>query len=143
MSYLSKSKLMSFRSAMAANSLGAGRAVVGAAVVPGVVAGALLPGVLAGAVAAIVPGVVAAAPVGAGAAAWVVAGRLAQPTSTTPRTSSVANMTWEQRLSMFPPFWPAQPLPPWHEKSYHGRRGDHEGLVLSVCPRVSGVGLVP
>src|SRR3989475_13205148 len=112
MSYLSKSKWMSLRSATAATSLGAGRLVgvavgAGVVVVPPLVVPLLLvgPPPLEGWAAAVVaPGVVAAAPVGEGAAAWVVAGRFAQPTSTTPRPGTKASLTLEQRRSMFPPF---------------------------------------
>src|SRR5262249_44036377 len=82
MSYLSKSKLMSFSSGMATNSLGEGRAVgpgVGAAVGGAVGCGAGSgPRVMGAAVA----GTIAVEAVGAGADACVVAGRLAQPPMT-------------------------------------------------------------
>src|SRR6185369_13184631 len=83
-SYLSKSKLMSFRSAMATNSRGDGRAaaVAGAGVagpVGAAVAGAMGAGAGAAGVGAMACGVEAAEPVGAGAEAAVVAGRFAQP----------------------------------------------------------------
>src|SRR5690242_11150344 len=92
MSYLSKSKLMSFRSATATKSRGDGRAVAAAggavAAAAGGVAGA------AGAIAAgpvgasAVGGVDVAAPVGAGADAAVVAGRFAHPAAAVSATSS-------------------------------------------------------
>ena len=51
-----------------------------------------------------VEAVVDVEPVGAGAAAWVVAGRLAQPLSTAAATSSEVSARCEQRVSMTPPF---------------------------------------
>ena len=51
-----------------------------------------------------VAAVLVAAPVGAGAAACVVAGRLAQPLSATAATSRTENARCEQRVSMTPPF---------------------------------------
>src|SRR5467141_2798624 len=101
MSYLSKSKNTSASSGTAAKSCTAGRAVLlGAGVVVAAVGGALCTGAGAGGVAA----VVLAEPVGAGAAACVVAGRLAQPLSTTAATSSDESSRCEQRVSMTSPF---------------------------------------
>jgi hypothetical protein len=62
--------------------------------VPPEVGGCAAAGVLDG-----VDGVVCAAPVGAGAAAWVVAGRFAQPASNAPVTSNDASVTYTPRLS--------------------------------------------
>src|SRR5687768_15551049 len=131
MSYLSKSKKTSPRFESAAKSRMAGRAV--AAVVdcvpvpvpapapppavpppaPGCVAPAVAPppvpppGCICeppplGPVPLPAP-VVPAAPVGAGAAAAVVAGRLAQPVRTTADTSNDIAMIVEHRVSMTPP----------------------------------------
>src|SRR3990167_5602385 len=82
MSYLSKAKWMSFRSAIAVNSFGDGRAVVvGAAAGAGAGAGLVGAAMLGAGGALGCAGVVAAGggAVGAGADAWVVAGRLAPP----------------------------------------------------------------
>jgi hypothetical protein len=51
-----------------------------------------------------VEAVVDAAPVGAGAAAWVVAGRLAQPLATTAAMSRDVRASCVLRVSMTPPF---------------------------------------
>src|SRR2546421_12085456 len=105
MSYLSKSKWMSLRSATAANSLGAGRLVgvavgAGVVVVPPLVVPLLLvgPPPLEGwAAAAVAPGVVAAPPAGAGAAPRVGAGPLRRPTRQPPGKSSSPGLQREKR----------------------------------------------
>jgi hypothetical protein len=57
-----------------------------------------------GVVAAPLPGVVAAAAVGAGADAWVVAGRFAQPARSTAKSSTDVIVTLTKRRgSMSPP----------------------------------------
>jgi hypothetical protein len=48
--------------------------------------------------------IVLAVPVGAGAAAWVVAGRLAHPLPIAARTSSDVTTRKEPRVAMTPPF---------------------------------------
>src|SRR5215470_13828655 len=102
MSYLSKSKNTSVRSATEAKSCTAGRAVVvgpGVAVPPlGAAPLCICCGPPDGAA------VLVAAPVGAGAAACVVAGRFAQPLRATAATSRNENARCEQRVSMTPPF---------------------------------------
>src|SRR5437667_7302959 len=96
MSYLSKSKWMSFRFGFAANSWTGGRdagVAVGGAGVGGVAASGAGVGV-AGA-----GGVVAcAAPVGAGADAAVIAGRFAQPARTTTHSNRETMIPFRQRL---------------------------------------------
>jgi hypothetical protein len=112
MSYLSKSKKTSTSSGVAAKSCTTGRAVLlggGVVVVPpppppGVVV--VLPPVGCAGCAALdgVAAVLVAVPVGAGAAACVVAGRLAQPLSAIAATSRTENARCEQRVGMTPPF---------------------------------------
>src|SRR5262245_10548723 len=107
MSYLSKSKLMSRRFGLAANSETGGRAV-GAAVPGAAGAGAAAVGGAAGVdgvvAAAVGAGVVAwAAPAGAGADAAVIAGRFAQPARTTTVISRETMIPFRQRLAMIPP----------------------------------------
>src|SRR2546429_7422729 len=100
MSYLSKSKKTSFKSAMAVKSRGTGRAPPLGLTVGVAVAGVLgCMGVapeLAGALGLAGDPGAPAPPAGAGADAAIVAGRLAQPTQTTTTTRSA----------------PAPPIPP-------------------------------
>src|SRR6266542_1743651 len=77
MSYLSKSKWMSFRFGFAANSWTGGRD-----------AGVAVDG----------------AGVGAGADAAVIAGRFAQPARTTTHSNRETMIPFRQRLAMIPPF---------------------------------------
>src|SRR5262245_23722148 len=106
---------MSLRFGLAANSDTAGRGVgpavvLGAGAGVGVAAGAgvgsgLLAGAGVTAVGAGAGGVVAwAAPVGAGADAAVIAGRLAQPARTTTLIRRESMSAFRQRLAMVPPF---------------------------------------
>src|SRR5829696_8682051 len=88
---------------MAVNSFGAGRAV-GAGVAGAAVAGGWAAGVIAAGGCAAAAGAVAIAPVGAGADAAVVAGRLAQPAKIAVLITKVATMSWEPRVTMTPPF---------------------------------------
>jgi hypothetical protein len=109
MSYLSKSKKTSTSSGVAAKSCTTGRAVLvggGVVVVVPPPLGVVLPplGCVGCAVLDGVAAVLVAVPVGAGAAACVVAGRLAQPLSATAATSRTENARCEQRVSMTPPF---------------------------------------
>src|SRR5687767_9755086 len=103
---------MSCSSGTAAKSLTAGRGGGVAVAVPGVgdvPAGGCIDEPCEGPCACVpgcacwLPGVVLAVPVGAGAAAWVVAGRLAQPLPTTATTSSDATTRKKPRLTMTPP----------------------------------------
>src|SRR5262249_27369593 len=101
MSYLSKSKNTSVRAATGAKSCTAGRAVVvgaGVAVPPVAPPLCICCGPPDGAA------VLVAAPVGAGAAACVVAGRFAQPLRATAATSRNEDARCEQRGSRTPPF---------------------------------------
>src|SRR6266404_4649277 len=104
MSYLSKSKNTSTSSGTAAKSCTAGRAVLlGAGVVVAAVGVSLCTGAGAG--------------VGVGAAACVVAGRLAQPLSTTAATSNDESTRCEQRVSMTSPFGVR-----WSVRFFNGKR---------------------
>src|SRR5262245_1085713 len=112
MSYLSKSKWMSFRSCTEVKVFTSGR-VAGAVAAPdGALGCAVPPGcAVEGAGAAVVDSgareaVVSVAPVGAGAAAGViVAGRFAQPTMATPTTMSDTSIICARRdVAMPPPF---------------------------------------
>src|SRR5262245_45919187 len=151
-SYLSNSKWISRSSGTAVNSLVATRAVGEApaasppapVVAPLEAAAAAPPRVPAPVVASDVtaagcPPVIdgAEALLGAGADAWVVAGRLAQPAKATDRTSNVTTTALQPRLTMIPPFALTARL--GAKSSYHGNRGDHDGLVLSSVPCVTGV----
>src|SRR5262249_37444036 len=109
MSYLSKSKNTSTSSDTAAKSCTAGRTVVlgaGVAVPPLVVPPPPPPVLLrtSGEPPAGAAAVLLAAPLGAGAAACVVAGRLAHPLSATAATTRSEKASCEQRISMTPPF---------------------------------------
>ena len=88
--------------------------------------------------------VACAAPDGAGADAAVIAGRLAQPARTTTPIKSETRIPFRQRLDMIPPFFARATravglLGLRADTSYHGSLGDHEGLVKSPGPRVSGI----
>src|SRR3989442_5394253 len=107
MSYLSKSKLMSLSSGMATNSLSDGRPAVGG-VCGAAVAGALgciCDGSTPRVVGVLVAGAIAAVPVGAGADACVVAGRLAQPARAAVPISNDTTKVREGRVSMSLLLW--------------------------------------
>src|SRR5512146_943568 len=139
-SYLSKSKKMSFRCALAVNSLGAGGVVLGA------VEGATGDGVIEGEGA--VEGAAAEGlgePVGGGAEAAVVAGRLGQPTRKRERaiTGTASSSALPRRCAMSPILlefveFVISTRFCVTSASYHGRRGDQEALVDS--PGVRGIG---
>src|SRR5438046_392705 len=115
MSYLSKSKKTSFKSAMAVKSRGTGRAPPLGLTVGVAVAGVLVLGCmgvapeLAGALGLAGDPVAPAAPVGAGADAAIVAGRFAQPTMTTTSPRSATHPPHR------PPGNHKPPCPIWHE----------------------------
>jgi len=79
----------------------------------------------------------AGALLGAGADACVVAGRLAQPARATVMTSIETITALQPRLTMIPPC--ALKARRGAMSSYHGSRGDHDGLVHSSGPRVIAV----
>src|ERR1700730_5728905 len=139
MSYLSKSKNTSLRLSVARNSLGAGGEVglaVDGATGDGVIDG---DGVVEGAAA---EGV--GEPVGAGAEAAVVAGRLGQPTRKRERaiTGTASSSALPRRCAISPILlefveFVISPRVCVTEASYHGRRGDQAALVDS--PGVRGI----
>src|SRR5262245_14556130 len=131
MSYLSKSKWMSLRASTAVNSFGEGRGAAGPASGAGAAGAAVLGAADGdGACGAATRGVGSGA--GADAAVAVVAGFFAQPLMMSPISSSDDNVTYAARISMTSPL--ASALSSTFGSSYHGRRGDHEGLVASLLP---------
>src|SRR5215470_1433939 len=133
---------MSFSESTVANSFGDGRAAAGPAsgAGPGAGAGAAVLG------AAVAGGVARGAGAGATAGAGadvdaVVAGFFAQPLMIRPVSSSDDNVAYRARVSMTPPF--ASSRSTFGSQSYHGRRGDHEGLVASLLPCVTCVVVCP
>src|SRR4029453_9467155 len=142
MSYLSNSKWTSFRASMAANSFGEGRGAAGPASGAGAAGAALGAADVDGAgCGAVVRGAGAAAGAGAGVAA-VVAGFFAQPLMMRPISNSDDNVACAARVSMTPPLASAL-RSTFGSQSYHGRRGDHEGLVASLVPCVTCVVVCP
>src|SRR4029450_7737376 len=136
MSYLSNSKWMSFRASTAENSFGEGRGAAGPASGGGAGAGRLGGGGGRGAGggrrAAGARGTGGGAGAGAAVAA-VVAGFFAQPLMMRPISNSDDNVAYAARVSMTSPLASAL-RSTFGSQSYHGRRGDHEGLVASVVP---------
>src|SRR5262247_4102951 len=129
---------MSFSASTAANSFGDGRAAAGPA--SGAGAGAGAGAAVLGAAAA--GGVARGAAAGAGADVdAVVAGFFAQPLIIRPVSSSDDNVAYRARVSMTPPL--ASSRSTFGSQSYHGRRGDHEGLVASLLPCVTCVVVCP
>src|SRR4029453_7852320 len=132
MSYLSNSKWMSFRASTAENSFGEGRGAAGPAT--GARPGAAVLGAadVDGACGAAARGTGSGAGAGAAVAA-VVAGFFAQPLMMRPISNSDDNVAYAARVSMTSPLASAL-RSTFGSQSYHGRRGDHEGLVASVVP---------
>src|SRR6267378_4669447 len=141
MSYLSNSKKTSFKASMAANSFGEGLGAAGpASGAAGAGAGAAVLGA-AGVDGAVARG--AGAGAGAGAAdEAVVAGFFAQPPMISPTSSTDDNVACAARVSMTPPLDSAL-RSTFGTQSYHGRRGDQEGLVASLVPCVTCVVVRP
>src|SRR5260370_2599836 len=130
MSYLSKSKWMSFSSATDMNSPGAGRTVAARGAGPGVEGGGP-PGPV-GPAGPDGPGPAAAGgEAGGGADADVVAGRFAQPTKMTATSTSDIIVRFKRRVTMTPPLIASRAC----SQSLRHRITADAGTMQDLCAR--------